>query len=214
MTAVHPAWVLGLSYAAGSVSFAYWAVKWRTGTDLRTVGSGNLGATNAARVLGRSWGVAIYVLDFLKGLVPVLVAEAMPDCRTPEGWPPLPLLAGLAAFVGHCLPMWHGFRGGKGVATGSGLVVGLASLSVVAAVGAAFGLGVAVSRTISLGSILASATLPIAHYVLTHPRPTSGSEGWSFALFILVGLLVIVRHRANMKRLLAGEEPRIGGNNK
>lgn len=214
MNASHPAIVIGLSYALGSVSFAYWCVKWKTGVDLRTLGSGNLGATNAARALGRSWGVAIYVLDFLKGLLPVLVARAIAPPETTTIAPPLPLLAGLAAFIGHCLPVWHGFRGGKGVATGSGLVVGLASWPVTASVAAAFGLGVALSRTISLGSILASATLPLAHYFLTTPRPLSGAEGWSFLLFILVGLLVVVRHRANMKRLLAGNEPRIGGTTK
>ncbi len=199
------------AYLAGSISFASHFVRLMKGIDLRTVGSGNLGATNAARVLGRNWGIVIYVLDFLKGLVPVLIAQGpLRDIYLGDHAPTLSLLMGLAAFVGHCLPVWHNFRGGKGVATASGLAVGLAPWPVSVAVISAFGVGVLVSRTISLGSILAAATLPISWVLASGKAGFAGQQIYEFGLFLVVGLLVIVRHRANMGRLLKGEEPRIG----
>lgn len=200
------------SYALGSVSFAYLAAKLLRGVDLRAVGSGNLGATNASRVLGRKWGVAIYLLDFLKGFAPaLLVLRCADDPRLGgPGGPPLAACAGLAAFVGHCYPAWHGFRGGKGVATASGLVLALSPWAGLTAF-AVFGALVLAFRFISVGSVAAAAALPFAHVAFGGVDATlTGGGRWITGLFALIAAWVIVRHRSNLRRVLAGEEPKVG----
>lgn len=204
--------VLAASYALGSVSFADLVARSK-GVDLRKVGSGNLGATNAGRALGRGWGFAIYALDLLKGLAPVCVARALSGDAAPfgDGGPPLPESAGFAAFVGHCYPVWHGFRGGKGVATASGLVLASSPWAALAAF-AAFGLVVAAFRMISLGSVVASLVLPFAHVAAVGADAAFGGGGrWVTGLFALIAVWVIVRHRSNLARVFAGTEARIGG---
>jgi glycerol-3-phosphate acyltransferase PlsY len=197
-----------LAYLLGSVSFAWIFAKKLEGIDLRTYGSGNLGATNAGRLLGRPMAVLIYALDFSKGFLPVFLL------RRPFGDPPGPggvpvaVLAGLAAFVGHCFPVWHGFRGGKGVATASGLIVALTPL-VALATFLVFGALVALFRRISVGSIGASATLPIGQAILREGSDARAAA-WVLALYVAVALMVIARHHQNIRRLLRGEEPRIG----
>lgn len=200
------------SYALGSVSFAYLAAKLLRGVDLRAVGSGNLGATNASRVLGRKWGVAIYLLDFLKGFAPaLLVLRCAGDPRLGgPGGPPLAACAGLAAFVGHCYPAWHGFRGGKGVATASGLVLALSPWAGLTAF-AVFGALVLAFRFISVGSVAAAAALPFLHVAFGGVESTlTGGGRWITGLFALIAAWVIVRHRSNLRRVLAGEEPKVG----
>ncbi len=204
--------VVVAAYALGSISFAMLAVRWKLGVDLRTVGSGNLGATNASRVLGRGYGVAIYLLDFLKGFAPVFVTERFlgdPPLFGANG-PPLAAAAGLAAFLGHCYPAWHGFRGGKGVATASGLVIALSPAAGFTAL-AVFGLLVLTVRMISVGSTLAAAVLPFA-YIAFAGRATafSGRGGYVTGLFTLIAAWVIVRHRSNLVRVWNGTEAKIG----
>jgi acyl phosphate:glycerol-3-phosphate acyltransferase len=169
------------------------------GIDLQQVGSGNIGATNVFRCVGKGWGIAAFILDALKGFVPafafpLLVANA-------PAW--LGLACGAAAVAGHNWPVWLQFKGGKGVSTSAGMLLGIAP----AAVGigfVVFALAVALTRWVSLGSILAAIAVPAAHFAL------NGTDNPLLAgALVVMGLLVIVKHRANIRRLLAGTEPRI-----
>lgn len=199
------------SYLLGSVSFALLFVRMIKGIDLRTVGSGNLGATNAGRTLGRSWGVAIYVLDFLKGWTPTWVAlECLEDWDAPVAqYLPLPLLMGAAAFLGHCYPFYLRFRGGKGVATASGVILAVSPPAFLVSM-AAFGLLVLAFRMISLGSIGAAIVLPVA-YLATERRDALQLPKLAWLTFFLaVTVFVIVRHRTNIQRIVEGTESRIG----
>jgi acyl phosphate:glycerol-3-phosphate acyltransferase len=199
------------SYALGSVSFAYLAAKRLRGIDLRTVGSGNLGATNASRVLGRGFGIAIYALDFLKGLAPVVIARRVDPNATigGSGGPELAAIAGLAAFLGHCYPAWHGFRGGKGVATASGMVLALSPIAGLVAF-VVFGAALLFGRMISLGSVLAATALAPAHVFATGAAAFAAPGAWTTGLFALVAFWVIARHRSNLARIFSGTEAKIG----
>lgn len=182
-------------YGLGSVSFALLLARAR-GIDLRQVGSGNLGATNAGRALGRKAGILVYFLDALKGFVPAWVAARW------TGSPDLAVAAGAGAFLGHLWPLWHGFRGGKGVATLSGALLALAPWVLLAA-GLSFLLGVLLTRIMSVGSIAFGLALGPAAFVLRAPAP--------IAVFAaLGGLALIFTHRANIRRLLRGEEKPLG----
>jgi glycerol-3-phosphate acyltransferase PlsY len=183
-------------YALGSVSFALLLARAR-GVDLRKVGSGNLGATNAGRALGRKAGAVVYLLDALKGFSPAVVAAAW------SGDPALGAIAGTGAFFGHLWPVWHGFRGGKGVATLSGALFALAPLAVVAA-GISFLAGFLLTRIASVGSLAFGLALGPAAWVLRAPQ--------SVTIFAAGGgLALILTHRANIQRLLRGEEQPVGG---
>ena len=204
------AWILG-SYLLGSVSFAYLVGKWVSGIDIRTVGSGNLGATNVGRACGRKWGFLVYFLDFLKGLVPVLIAvHLLGDPLLFGEGVPLALLMGGAAVLGHCFPVWLRFKGGKGVATTSGAVLALIPAATLAALGA-FLVGVLATKRMAVGSCLAALTLPLAHLLITWPetfdRPRHLAVFWFCSI---LGILVVVLHRTNIARILDGTEPRIG----
>ncbi len=202
-----PAVLLGwlvFSYLLGTVSWSYLIVRKVKGMDLRDFGSGNLGATNAGRVLGRRYAVGIYVLDFLKGLAAVLPARHL--FPADPGGVPLELLAGLAVVVGHIFPFWLGFKGGKGVATGSGVVFALSPWTALGAL-ATWVFSLLAFRMVSLSSILAAASLPLWHGLLV---------GWSGPhlpqeIFLaVVAALVVALHRTNLQRILAGEEDKIG----
>ena len=171
------------------------------GVDLQKVGSGNIGATNVFRCVGKGWGVLAFVLDAVKGFVPAFFFPRLLESAPP--W--LGLACGVAAVAGHNWPVWLKFKGGKGVSTSAGMLLGIAP----AAVGigfAVFALTVALTRFVSLGSILAAVAV-------------AGSGVWLYGAdnrllagaLILMGLLVIVKHRANVGRLLKGTEPRIVG---
>lgn len=186
--------VLVVAYLLGSIPFAYLAGR-LNGVDLRTVGSGNLGATNVFRTLGRSVGIAVMVLDIAKGALAVLIAQWV------VGGPWWPIAAGALAILGHVFPVWTGFKGGKGVAVGAGALVGL----VPAASGVLIVLWlliVVLTRYVSVASIVcALAAAPLA-WAFGAP--------WSYVVFIgLAGLFVIIKHRENIQRLLAGTENRI-----
>jgi glycerol-3-phosphate acyltransferase PlsY len=193
------------AYLLGSVSFA-WIFAWRIkGVDLRTFGSGNLGATNAGRLLGRRFAVIIYLLDFAKGVVPVAALRLFG--REPAAFDAVPvaLAAGFAAFAGHCFPVWHGFRGGKGVATASGAIVGLTPLVALVAF-AVFAVTLRVWKFVSLGSIAAAVALPLGQLAIREgPRPLT-----TVAAYVVMALVVVLRHHRNIRRLISGEEPRIG----
>lgn len=199
------------AYLIGAVPFGYLVGRLR-GVNLFTTGSGNIGATNAARVLGFWYGVLIFVLDFLKGALPVafivpLAKLLHPDAATALGEPDvLRVAAAGVAFLGHLFPVYLGFRGGKGVATGAGavfvLVPGPAALAI--------GFWVVVllaSRTVSLASLAAVAVL-VAARLLGTPDPF-GPHALPVTLFTLFGsTLVAVKHHSNVRRLLMGTESR------
>lgn len=225
--------VWGAAFLAGSIPFGLLIGRMR-GIDIREHGSRNIGATNVGRVLGRSWGLACFALDFLKGAVPVAVGAAwlfpgwpgdgatlLRDATGPAltalaGWWPL---TAVAAVLGHMLSPWVGFRGGKGVATSFGALCAMWPLLTVPVLVAfaAWAVTVAASRYVSLGSILAAALLPPA--LIVHLLALRGGEGAADRLApmapLLIGtfalsVIVVWKHRANIGRLLAGTESRIG----
>jgi glycerol-3-phosphate acyltransferase PlsY len=176
------------------------------GVDIRKSGSGKIGATNVARVLGKKLGIAVLVLDCLKGALPTLILPpVLTDSATFR--PHLAVLSGTAAILGHMFPCWLKFHGGKGVATALGVALALGPLSTAAAF-VVFVLCVALTRIVSLGSILAACTFCGVELWQLRPTPF-GDEPWSLAAFsTLVPLLIILRHRSNLARLLRGTEPR------
>lgn len=197
------------SYLLGGVPFGLLLGKFR-GVDIRTVGSRNIGATNLTRALGRSWGVAAFLLDFLKGLLPVLATALLLDLL-PEPVPNLhpvhaQILAGLAAVLGHVFPIYLRFRGGKGVATSFGVMAGLLPVAALISGGAWVGMFLA-TRIVSVASIVAAVLFPISVLLLyreRQPEEYFALEG----LAIAAALLILVRHHANVRRLLTGKERR------
>ncbi len=195
-------WMLGIAaYLLGSIPNGLLIARLK-GIDLKTSGSGNIGATNVFRCVGKGWGLLALVLDAAKGFVPAYVFPRLLD-TAPPGW--LGLACGVAAVAGHNWPIWLGFKGGKGVSTSAGMLLGIAP----AAVGIGlvfFAAAVAISRRVSVGSILAAMAVPAAHI---------GLYGWDNPLLattlILMGLAVIVKHRGNIRRLIQGTEPKLFG---
>lgn len=190
-------WILA-AYLVGAIPTSYLTVKLVKGQDLRTMGSGNLGATNLFRVLGWKYAVPVGLFDVLKGAVPVLLFAPRAG-----GGEVTALLLGVAAVVGHVFPVFLKFKGGKGVATGAGIVLGLAPWAFLVALGT-WVIIVKATGYVSLGSILAAAVLPAAVYLL-HPD-RRGLVG----LFVAVSALIILLHGKNIKRLVSGTENRFG----
>ena len=185
------------SYLLGSIPFSYLVARGFGVADVRKVGSGNVGATNVMRSAGKTAGALAFLLDAVKGgAASFLVARAVPQD------PVLPSLAAVAAVLGHVFPVFLRFRGGKGVATGAGAFAPLAP----AAAGLAlvvFAATLALTRYVSLGSLVASASLPVLAALFGAPVPV-----WAGAAFCAA--LIAVKHRANIARLRAGTESRIG----
>ena len=211
-------WLLAivLGYLVGSVPFGLLIGRAR-GVDIRRHGSGNVGATNCGRVLGRNWGLLCFALDLLKGALPVLAAGwwlgvlGQVDLAPAEaiGW----LGVGVAAVVGHVFPVWLKFVGGKGVATGFGVVLGLWPVMTVPALlaGAIWVALVAWKRYISLGSVVAAGLLPLLLVAVAAFRGWPIDQLWPFVgVAALMALVVIVRHRSNIARLCQGSEPKLG----
>jgi acyl phosphate:glycerol-3-phosphate acyltransferase len=201
------------AYLVGAIPFGYLIGRFR-GVNLFEAGSGNIGATNAARVLGARTGAVVFLLDFLKGAAPVaavvpLARAIAPGADTALGPPDvLRVCAAALAFLGHLYPIYLGFRGGKGVATGAGtifvLVPGPAALAVLAWITVLLG-----TRIVSLASLVAVTLLVIARLTST-PAPFSPDDQ-PITLFLFAGaVMVFVKHSANIGRLAAGTESRIG----
>jgi glycerol-3-phosphate acyltransferase PlsY len=193
------------AYLLGSISFAFFITKSLAGVDLRTVGSGNLGATNAGRVLGKKWAVGIYLLDGLKGVGAVLLTRLF-GAHADLGGIPLAIIAGFGVMLGHIFPFYLRFKGGKGVATGSGVVCALSPIAGIATFFVWF-LTLKLSRMVSAGSIVAAVALPFLEIWAGRDRAHRGAY---LVFFILVGVLVIVMHRKNIARIFSGTEPRVG----
>ena len=201
-------YVLG-AYLLGSVSFASLVARMAGQVELRSVGSGNLGATNVARSVGVGWGLMVFVMDLLKGLIPVALTQAQGIDVMLLPWLPLSVAAGAAALLGHCFPVWHGFRGGKGVATTSGILIGV-SPALFGIVLLVFLAGLAATRMVSVGSMLAAVALPIAYISLLRREAMQMPQmGW-LALFFLMTLLILLLHRGNILRIIEGTEPKLG----
>jgi glycerol-3-phosphate acyltransferase PlsY len=195
--------IVALAYALGSVPFSYLIVKLAKGRDVRTVGSGNAGATNVMRAAGKAAGAAALLLDCGKGVAAVTAARALGASGLVVGG------AAAAVVAGHIYPVFLGFRGGKGVATASGALGALEPAALAASL-ALFVLVVAWKRTISLGSIAAAAAFPLlllAGVWLGWLRPPGAGP---IAAAFLIPALVVVRHSANLDRLRRGVEPRLG----
>lgn len=193
-----------VSYLLGSVPFGWLLARALKGVDLRRVGSGNIGATNAMRVLGKPLGVLAFALDFAKGWLPVaLFAEAF--LRDETGLGSLQVLCGAAAVVGHVFPLYLGFRGGKAVATGCGAIVGVDPLIFLIG-GLVWMLSITTVRMVSVASIAMALTFPIVAW--QRAGELYGTEVvWGTGA---LAALVVWRHRANLLRIAAGTEPRTG----
>lgn len=202
---------LAAAYLLGSIPTAYLAGRWFFGLDIREHGSRSVGATNALRVLGKAPALGVLLIDILKGVAAVALARwlfagslvAPPPGLDPQVWAPWAAsAAGLAALLGHSRSLWLGFSGGKSVATGLGVVLAL-SWPVALGALAVFGAAMAWFRIVSLSSILAALASIVLICGLEQPLP--------YRLLVTAGgLYIVARHRANIQRLLAGTEPRIG----
>ncbi len=191
------------SYLLGAIPFGLLIARSR-GIDIRTVGSKNIGATNVLRSVGKPWGIATFVLDALKGFLPAFVFPDLgsawgADFQTME----LARLAGgAAAIIGHNFPIYLGFKGGKGVATSAGALLGIAPLAVLVGLGV-WALVFFTSRYVSLASIAAAVAVPVAGWVWYR-----GAGIVVPCALTLLAALIILRHRANIRRLLDGTESR------
>jgi acyl phosphate:glycerol-3-phosphate acyltransferase len=216
-----PAWMIilvlmALAYVMGATPFGFLAAK-AYGIDIRQRGSGNIGATNVIRVLGKKVGLPVFALDVLKGLLPVVLAgwwtaRSLAFAGHPIQAQLAEVLTGLAVVVGHTATFWLGFKGGKGVATSAGVMLGLAPWVLLAAL-LVWAVAMAIWRFVSLASILAAWTLPIAAVVQGIARGRRGQPdlNWPLlALSLLIAGLVTWRHRGNLQRLAAGTEPKAG----
>jgi glycerol-3-phosphate acyltransferase PlsY len=194
------------AYLLGSIPVGYLLVRIFLRKDIRTEGSGNIGATNVLRAGGKGLGAATFIGDVVKGASAVLLASLVASSWLPM----LPqrnveALAALCAVIGHMFPVWLGFRGGKGVATGFGVFLVAAPLGALAAI-TLFAIVFALSRYVSLASILGAASFPFfAWFTVRGPRPA-----FFIAVQGIVALFIIVKHHPNIRRLLAGNEHRFG----
>jgi glycerol-3-phosphate acyltransferase PlsY len=194
------------AYLLGSIPTGYLLMRLFRHEDIRQAGSGNIGATNVLRSGGKGLGAATFLLDMLKGCSAVwlgglLGALLIPQCSRYDAQ----ALAALIAVMGHVFPVWLGFRGGKGVATGFGVFLAATPLAALAAISVFF-LFILISRYVSLASILGSASFPFfAMWLVKGDRPP-----FFIAVEFAVALLIIVKHHQNIRRLIAGTESRLG----
>jgi len=187
---------VAMGYFLGSIPFGYLLVRAFRGADVRTTGSGNIGATNVAR-MSPALGVVTLLLDAMKGFGAVWAASVLFP-----GQPMIPFVAGFAAVAGHIFPLWLRFKGGKGVATGLGSFLMLTPKGIVLAL-VVFLLVLAVFRLVALGSIVASASLPVSAFLLREGQRPTG-----IAMLSASALLIIVKHHQNIARILRHTEPK------
>lgn len=184
-----------IGYAIGSVNLSIIISRFRGG-DIRTVGSGNAGATNALRTMGAATAAAVLLFDIIKGMIAALAAYSIFKDVLAQ------YVAALAAVVGHVFPIWHSLRGGKGVAAGFGALLYL-DFRVALAAAAVFLVVTLIWRYVSLGSVCAAASAPLAAYALN-------GFGALFAVALIIAIVIIARHRSNIVRLVHHEENAIG----
>ncbi len=211
---MHPSVVVLMAYLLGSIPFGYVIVRLTKGADVRASGSGGTGATNVTRRAGKWAGILTLALDALKGVAAVLLARRLlaADASGGDWWL---AAAALAALLGHIFPVWLGFRGGKGVATGLGIFATLSPLAVASAV-ALFLLVVWKTRYVSLGSLVATASMPFAMWFWSRNAAPDGTPADDVTntvplifLAATCGALIIFMHRANINRLRGGTENKL-----
>jgi glycerol-3-phosphate acyltransferase PlsY len=188
-----------LAYLLGSIPFGYILVKLFLHQDIRATGSGNIGATNVARSGAKGLGIATLLLDCAKAFVAVKIAQHLAP-----GDYDLAVVAAVAAILGHCFPVWLGFRGGKGVASALGVFLALTPISASCTL-AVFVVIVLITRYVSLASIVGSATFPLFGLYFVPYRSPIVVVG-----FVFIPLLIILKHQQNIRRLLTGTESRFG----
>ena len=191
--------LLFAAYVIGATPTSFWVGRFLYGKDLRELGSGNLGATNAFRVLGWKAAFPVLVVDVLKGWLPVWWFPVLDD-QSSALWA---LGYGAASIVGHVFSFWVGFRGGKGVATSAGVLTALAPLSVAAGF-VAWLLVLGLTRMVSASSLVAAAAVPLSAML------TPGTQPALTGFMAFVALFIVWAHRSNVRRILRGEEPRVG----
>jgi glycerol-3-phosphate acyltransferase PlsY len=197
-TLLHDYWPVLVAYVVGATPFGFLAGKAK-GIDIREHGSGNIGATNVLRVLGKPVGITVLVLDVMKGLVPVIVAKLVSDSSLVH------IATAMAAILGHNYTFWLGFKGGKGIATTGGAILPIMPWALIAAV-LGWIIVLKVSRYVSLASIAAALIIPLT---LVIENLITGTWEWNiFGFGMFVCLLAILKHRSNIGRLLRGEENR------
>jgi acyl phosphate:glycerol-3-phosphate acyltransferase len=198
--------IAAVSYLLGSIPTGYLLVRLFRHQDIRSVGSGNIGATNVLRSSGKGLGAATFLLDMLKGSFAVWLGGVLGALLVPAA--PLrsaQALAALCAVLGHMFPVWLRFRGGKGVATGFGVFLVAAPWAALAAI-SVFAIVLFLSRYVSLASVIGAACFPVfAWFMVMGPRPPV-----FFAVQCAVALLIILKHHQNIRRLFAGTESRFG----
>ncbi|MBI1311381.1 glycerol-3-phosphate 1-O-acyltransferase PlsY [bacterium] len=193
------------AYLAGSIPFGLLVARGVAGIDIRRHGSGNIGATNVSRTLGAKWGVAVLVLDALKGALPVLVIPRLFAGSESAWFLLLQVIAGVATVVGHMFPVWLKFHGGKGVATALGVVCVLTpEASIAAFVG--FALCMVASRIVALSSVVAALVFAVGQMIILSPNPFDRAKLPLSMFSLAVPALIILRHGSNIGRLLRGEE--------
>jgi acyl phosphate:glycerol-3-phosphate acyltransferase len=196
--------IIILAYLMGSIPTSVWVSRYFFGIDIRDYGSGNAGATNTFRVLGKQWGTFVMVMDMLKGLFAVKLAYLLPyyidhDMARTN----LQIGLGMAAVLGHIFPIWADFRGGKGVATLFGLVLGISPWTALSCVGV-FLLVLYLTRFVSFSSILSSVAFPVFILVIFNV------DNDAYRVFaVAVALMVILTHQKNISRLLKGSESKV-----
>ena len=203
---MRPLLVVIIAYLVGSIPFGYLIVRRKIGDDIRQSGSGGTGATNVSRKAGKAAGVFTLVLDALKGSVAVLIAKVVLGPSLDVGW--WVAAAAIATIVGHIFPVWLGFKGGKGVATGVGVFLILAPVALLCA-GVLFVAIVSLTRYVSLGSIVAAATIPLFVWLQSVFVEPVADLRPLLAAAIAGALLIVFAHRGNIERLASGVESRI-----
>ena len=188
--------LLAIGYLLGAIPSGYIAGRWLKGIDLRNCGSGSTGATNVLRNVGKGPALAVFLIDVGKGALAVLLAKSVGL----NDW--IQVLAGLAALAGHIWPVWLGWNGGKAVATGFGMFLGLAWPVGLACFGLFMAM-ISIFRIVSLSSVVAAIGLPLLILL-------SGGSSAYLVVSLVASLMVLWRHRSNIKRLIAGSEPKIG----
>lgn len=193
-----------LAYLIGSIPTSVWISQYFFDIDIREYGSGNAGATNTYRVLGPKWGTTVMIIDMLKGMAAVSLAYLLPQyVDSPNKFENLQVILGLAAVLGHVFPIWADFRGGKGVATLFGLVMGISPITALSCSGV-FLLVLFLTRFVSLSSIFASIAFPVFILIIFNV------ENHIYRVFaIAVALMVILTHQKNIGRLLKGSESKV-----
>lgn len=195
-----------IAYLIGALPFGYLIGKFN-GLDIRQHGSGNIGATNVTRVVGKWWGRLCFLLDFVKGVVPVLVTGYL--VRTDylnDNAGVLQAFAAFATVAGHIWPIYLGFKGGKGISTAAGAIIALNAPTLISA-GILWGIIFFASRYVSLASVLAAASLPFFCWFFKYFGIHDATKA-EFVLLTLLAILTILKHTSNIKRLLKGTESR------